>query len=71
MNFLEAMRKVRDEGKRVRRTDKPGEGIVYKDEDGIYRESFGGGEYYFIVVEKYLDTLIDSTWEVVDDNEVV
>ncbi len=39
MNFLEAMRKVRDEGKRVRRTDKPGEGIVYKDEDGIYRET--------------------------------
>lgn len=66
MNFLEAMRKVRDEGKRVRRTDKPGEGIVYKDEDGIYRESFGGGEYYFIVVERHLDTLIDSTWEVVE-----
>lgn len=67
MDFLEAMRKVRDEGKRVRRTDENGtNGEVYKDENGVYRELFLGADIHFIFPESQLDTFIDSTWEVVE-----
>lgn len=66
MNFLEAMRKVRDEGKRVRRTDIDNKSIVYKDDEGIYREHFPGADLFFTISELQLDTFIDSTWEVVE-----
>ena len=66
MNFLEAMRKVRDEGKRVRRIDIDNKSIVYKDDEGIYREHFLGADLFFTISELQLDTFIDSTWEVVE-----
>lgn len=64
MNFLEAMRKVRDEGKKVRRTDIDADSVVYRDDEGVYRELYCGADVHFLILERDLDTFIDSTWEV-------
>lgn len=66
MNFLDALRKVRDEGKKIRRTDIDKESVVYRDDEGIYRETFYGCDVFFTIFEAELDTLIDSEWEIVE-----